>query len=65
MASCPLNTLFDASGCGLGLALHFLKLGTKGLLIFTGYVLWSFWSFFFTRKEFIKEDRRRRDGLSG
>jgi hypothetical protein len=46
------------------LALHFLKLDTEGLLIFTGYVFWSFWSFFFTGRELIKEDRRR-DELSG
>jgi hypothetical protein len=41
-----------------------VKLSTEGLLIFTGYVLWGCWSFFFTRGKFIKEDRRRRDGLS-
>jgi hypothetical protein len=64
-ASSPLNTPSDASGCGLGLNLHFLKLSTEGLLIFTGYELWGYWSLFFTGREFIKEDRRRKDGLSG
>jgi hypothetical protein len=58
--SCFSHSHISAKGA-LSLGLHFLKLGTEGLLIFTGYMLWGF---FFTRREIIKEDRRRRKGLS-